>query len=69
VVAALGPAGLKCAMEIAGLDGGPTRAPLRPCDAAERARVGALLAAAGVPGAGAPGADARAGAAAAGAAA
>jgi dihydrodipicolinate synthase/N-acetylneuraminate lyase len=48
VVAALGPAGLKCAMDLAGLDGGAPRPPLHPCDAAERARVAALLADAGV---------------------
>jgi 4-hydroxy-2-oxoglutarate aldolase len=48
VVAALGPPGLKCAMDLVGLDGGPPRPPLLPCDAEERARVAALLAAAGV---------------------
>jgi 4-hydroxy-2-oxoglutarate aldolase len=50
IVATMGPAGLKCAMELVGLDGGPTRAPLRPCDAEERARVAELLGAARVAG-------------------
>jgi 4-hydroxy-2-oxoglutarate aldolase len=48
VVAALGPPGLKCAMDLAGLDGGAPRAPLLACDAGERARVARLLAEAGV---------------------
>lgn len=51
IVAALGPPGLKCAMDLAGLAGGPPRAPLRACDAAERARVAELLAAGGENGA------------------
>ena len=54
IVAALGPAGLKQAMDLVGLAGGPPRAPLLALDAAERARVQAALAAAEVPVAGAP---------------
>jgi 4-hydroxy-2-oxoglutarate aldolase len=64
IVAAMGPAGLKCAMDLVGLDGGVPRAPLQACDAGERARVAALLAEAGVrPGApgGAPAGAARGG--------
>jgi 4-hydroxy-2-oxoglutarate aldolase len=49
VVAALGPAGLKHAMELVGLTGGAPRAPLLPLDAGERETVRAALAAAGVP--------------------
>jgi 4-hydroxy-2-oxoglutarate aldolase len=49
VAAALGPAGLKCAMELCGLDGGPPRPPLRPCTVDERLQVAAALGAAGVP--------------------
>ena len=48
VVAALGPAGLKCALDLVGLDGGAPRAPLLACTDAERAVVEARLAAAGV---------------------
>jgi 4-hydroxy-2-oxoglutarate aldolase len=48
VVAAMGPPGLKCAMDLVGLDGGAPRLPLLPCDDAERARVAALLADAGL---------------------
>lgn len=47
IVAALGPAGLKAAMALVGLDAGVPRAPLLPLDAAERAHVRATLAAAG----------------------
>jgi 4-hydroxy-2-oxoglutarate aldolase len=54
VVAALGPPGLKCAMELVGLDGGAPRPPLLACDGAERARVAELLAAAGLLDAAAP---------------
>lgn len=45
IVDRLGPAGVKAAMDAAGLYGGPTRAPLTPLAAAERARVQKLLAA------------------------
>jgi 4-hydroxy-2-oxoglutarate aldolase len=48
IVAALGPAGLKHAMDLVGLAGGAPRAPLLALDAAERARVQAALATAGV---------------------
>jgi 4-hydroxy-2-oxoglutarate aldolase len=48
IVAALGPAGLKAAMDQVGLQGGAPRAPLLPVDAAERAQVEAALAMAGV---------------------
>ena len=58
VVAAIGPPGLKCAMDLVGLAGGPPRPPLRACDAAERARVAALLTAAGLTGVGLTGATA-----------
>lgn len=47
VVAALGPAGLKCAMDLVGLEGGAPRAPLLPCSAGERATVESRLAEAG----------------------
>jgi 4-hydroxy-2-oxoglutarate aldolase len=57
IVAALGPAGLKYAMEQVGLAGGAPRAPLLPLDAQEREAVRAALAAAGVP---TPGTDAHA---------
>lgn len=49
VVAALGPAGLKCALDLVGLAGGTPRAPLLACTPAERATVEARLAEAGVP--------------------
>lgn len=49
IVAELGPPGLKAAMDVVGLDGGPPRAPLLPLDAAERARVATLLAECAVP--------------------
>jgi hypothetical protein len=42
-------------MDLVGLDGGLPRAPLRACDAGERARVAALLAEAGVRPGGGPG--------------
>ena len=46
IAAAFGPAGIKAAMDLVGLDGGAPRAPLLPLDASERARVeGALMAA------------------------
>jgi len=48
IVAPLGPPGLKCAMDLVGLSGGPPRPPLALCDAAERARVAELLVAAGL---------------------
>jgi 4-hydroxy-2-oxoglutarate aldolase len=43
VVGALGPAGIKAAMDAAGLQGGPVRAPLLALDEATRARVAALV--------------------------
>ena len=45
IVGKLGPAGVKAAMDAAGLYGGPCRAPLPPVSAAERERVARLLAA------------------------
>jgi 4-hydroxy-2-oxoglutarate aldolase len=46
--AAMGPAGLKAAMDRVGLAGGPVRSPLLPLDEAERARVRAVLAGSGL---------------------
>jgi 4-hydroxy-2-oxoglutarate aldolase len=43
IVAALGPAGLKAAMDLVGLEGGTPRPPLQPVTDAERARVTARL--------------------------
>jgi 4-hydroxy-2-oxoglutarate aldolase len=43
VVARLGPAGIKAAMDIVGLYGGPVRPPLAPLAAADRERVHQLL--------------------------
>ena len=48
VAAAFGPAGIKAAMELVGLRGGPTRAPLLPLTPAELAIVRARLESAGV---------------------
>jgi 4-hydroxy-2-oxoglutarate aldolase len=49
IVGALGPAGIKAAMEIVGLPGGgPVRPPLVPTDAGQRARVAEVLAASGI---------------------
>jgi len=45
IVGRLGPAGIKAAMDAAGLYGGPVREPLAPLAAADRERVGQLLAA------------------------
>jgi len=47
IVAKLGPAGVKAAMDLvgAGLYGGPVRAPLAPVTAADRERVAKLVAA------------------------
>jgi dihydrodipicolinate synthase/N-acetylneuraminate lyase len=45
IVGRLGPAGIKAAMDAAGLYGGPVRDPLAPLAAADRERVGQLLAA------------------------
>ena len=45
IVGRLGPAGIKAAMDAAGLYGGPVREPLAPLTAADRERVGQLLAA------------------------
>lgn len=43
IVAELGIAGIKAALERVGLEGGPTRAPLLPLGAAERGQVSELL--------------------------
>lgn len=43
IVAELGVPGVKAAMELVGLSGGPVRMPLQPLRAAERERVAALL--------------------------
>lgn len=48
IVGALGPAGIKCAMEVMGLGCGPVRPPLTDVDARQRARVVDTLAAAGL---------------------
>lgn len=48
IVGGLGPAGIKAAMECAGLPGGPVRPPLQAVDAKQRARVAELMAAAGL---------------------
>ena len=45
IVGKLGPAGVKAAMDAAGLYGGPCRPPLSPVSAADRERVARLLAA------------------------
>jgi 4-hydroxy-2-oxoglutarate aldolase len=43
IAGAFGPAGIKAAMELVGLDGGAPRAPLLPCDGREFATVKTLL--------------------------
>jgi len=43
IVGKLGPAGVKAAMDAAGLYGGPVRPPLAPLSAADRERVSALV--------------------------
>jgi len=48
IVAELGPPGIKVAMDLVGLAGGPPRAPLRPLGAGERERVSTLLGSAGL---------------------
>jgi 4-hydroxy-2-oxoglutarate aldolase len=48
IAGAFGPAGIKAAMDLVGLDGGAPRAPLLACDAAERAKVEAVLRSAGM---------------------
>lgn len=48
IVATLGPAGIKAAMELVGLPGGPVRLPLVGVDGKQRARVAELVAAAGL---------------------
>jgi 4-hydroxy-2-oxoglutarate aldolase len=48
IVGALGPAGIKAAMDIVGLGCGPVRAPLVDLDTRQRARVSDVLAAAGL---------------------
>jgi len=42
------PAGVKAALELLGRPGGPTRPPIRPLDAAQRARIQAALVGAGL---------------------
>lgn len=49
IAAAFGPAGIKAAMDLVGLDGGAPRAPLLACDAVERRKVEAVLRGAGLP--------------------
>lgn len=44
IVGTLGVGGVKAALDVAGLQGGPVRPPLRPLSKADRARVRALLA-------------------------
>jgi 4-hydroxy-2-oxoglutarate aldolase len=44
IVGALGPAGIKAALDAAGFVGGPVRSPLRPLDTAVRRRVDDLIA-------------------------
>lgn len=46
--AAMGPAGIKAAMDVVGLQGGPTRSPLLPVSAAEKAIIHARLESAGL---------------------
>ena len=48
IVAELGPPGIKVAMDLVGLAGGPPRAPLRALGAGERERVSTLLGSAGL---------------------
>lgn len=48
VAGALGPAGIKAAMDLVGLEGGAPRAPLLPLSAEARARVARLLRDAGI---------------------
>jgi 4-hydroxy-2-oxoglutarate aldolase len=43
IVGALGPAGIKAAMDAVGLHGGPPRAPLAPLAAADRERIARLV--------------------------
>jgi 4-hydroxy-2-oxoglutarate aldolase len=46
IISTFGPAGVKAAVDAAGLRGGPTRSPLQPLDADSRARVARLVQAA-----------------------
>jgi 4-hydroxy-2-oxoglutarate aldolase len=48
IVGELGVPGVKAAMDLVGLPGGPVRSPLAPLDARQRARVADLLGAAGL---------------------
>ena len=48
IVAELGPPGIKVAMDLVGLAGGPPRAPLRPLGAGERERLATLLGSVGL---------------------
>jgi 4-hydroxy-2-oxoglutarate aldolase len=50
IVQALGPAGIKAAMDVMGLAGGPVRPPLTDLNEREREQIAQLLAAAGVSG-------------------
>jgi len=48
IVSDLGVPGIKAAMDLVGLPGGPPRAPLAPLDARQKSRVAELIAAAGL---------------------
>ncbi|HUK62243.1 MAG TPA: adenylosuccinate synthetase, partial [Dongiaceae bacterium] len=48
IVADLGVPGIKAALDLIGLPGGPARAPLAPLDARQKGRVAELVAAAGL---------------------
>jgi len=48
IVGDLGVPGIKAAMDLVGLPGGPSRAPLAPLDAKQKSRVAELVAAAGL---------------------
>lgn len=50
IVAELGVPGVKAAMDVVGLGGGPVRGPLAPLDGAQRERIAAALAGAGLVG-------------------
>jgi 4-hydroxy-2-oxoglutarate aldolase len=43
IVGAMGPAGVKAAMDVVGLRGGPVRGPLQEVEAAQRASIAALM--------------------------
>jgi 4-hydroxy-2-oxoglutarate aldolase len=44
IVGKLGPAGIKAAMDLVGLEGGPVRPPLAPLAPADRERIATLVA-------------------------